>query len=240
MTRWLVDRYLYQRRETGVEAEACNFELNHGRVVLRGWVTNPGRDRALVYFGGNAERLDEMVDPLRQHFPGHTGYVLPYRGYGASDGRPSERHLVGDGVAIYDQAARSHGSVDVVGYSLGSAVAMQVAARRPVRRLVLVTPFDRLTSPARHLATGRYPPWLIHLALRGWWDSAAVAPRVKAECLVIIAGRDEVIPVTSSYELAQLLPRPAKVVHLPRAEHATVVDQRQFWPAVTAFLGVEP
>ena len=105
--------------------------------------------KAVVYFGGNAEDVTSSIPRLAASFPEHALYLLHYRGYGRSGGKPSEKALVGDALALFDLAQREHASVEVVGRSLGSGVAVQVASARPVARLVLVSPYDSLMAIAR-------------------------------------------------------------------------------------------
>src|SRR5262245_25340923 len=135
-----VARHLvYPGGSTRIPASRTDLELRVDGVALRGWEVNPGRERALVYYGGNGEGLDWLVPEVGRLFPAHTTYLVAYRGYGASDGTPGERVLTTDALAVLDHAAARHpGVVDVVGRSLGSGVAMQVAVRRPVERLVLI------------------------------------------------------------------------------------------------------
>ena len=159
---------------------------------------------------------------------------MAYRGYGASDGRPSEAALTEDAVAVLDHAASCHGApVDVIGRSLGSAVAMQVAVRRTIGELVLVTPFDSAVAVSKfHL------PWFP----AGWlladqWDSEAAAPRVRARTLVVSAGRDTVIPGQLTDRLVAAFASSPQVLHLPDREHNDVADDPGFWPTVADFLG---
>ena len=55
-------------------------------VRLNGWLVNPGQPRAVVYFGGNAERIEAMRDEFARWFPDSSVYLVPYRGFGASEG----------------------------------------------------------------------------------------------------------------------------------------------------------
>ena len=172
-------------------------------VTLRGWEVNPGRERALVYYGGNGEGLDWLVPELGRRFPRHTSYLLAYRGYGASEGVPNERVLTSDALAVHDHAAARHpGPVDVIGRSLGSGVAMQVAVRRQVERLVLITPFDSLVATGADL----FPRLPVRHLLRDRWDSAGVAHRLRARVLVVRAGRDAVVWPARTDRLLAVLP----------------------------------
>jgi uncharacterized protein len=226
-------RLVYPGASTRVPIGLTDHALSVDGAVLRGWQVNPGRGRALVYYGGNGEGLDWLVPVLARRFPEHTSYLLAYRGYGASDGIPGERALTEDGLAVFDHALGRHtGQVDVIGRSLGSGVAVQVAVRRPVGRLVLVTPFDSLLATA-----GDLYPWLpVRHLLGERWDSAAVAPRVRAPVLVVRAGRDAVVRPGRTDRLLEVLPAGTEVLDLPEAAHATLHEDPAYWPAIERFL----
>ncbi|WP_196411322.1 alpha/beta fold hydrolase, partial [Xanthomonas translucens] len=129
---------LYFPQATRVAAAQTDFTLQRSPALrLRGWQLNPGRDKVLLYFGGNAEDLRQARAQLAPLLPDYSGYLLAYRGYGASDGTPNEAALIGDALALYDhvRAAKPHAEIAVLGRSLGSGVASQLAARRPLARL---------------------------------------------------------------------------------------------------------
>jgi uncharacterized protein len=226
-------RLVYPAAGTRVAVEETTLELRVGGVALRGWEVNPGRQRSLVYYGGNGEGLDWLVPELAARFPDHTSYLVAYRGYGASEGTPGERVLTEDALAVHDHAAaRHHGRVDVVGRSLGSGVAVQVAVRRPVDRLVLITPFDSLVATAADL----FPRLPVRHLLQDRWDSAAVARRLGARVLVVRAGRDAVVRPARTDRLLELLPRETAVLDLAEAEHGTLHEDPAYWPTITEFL----
>jgi pimeloyl-ACP methyl ester carboxylesterase len=226
-------RLVYPGGSTRVPVARTDLALRVDGVTLRGWEVNPGRDRALVYYGGNGEGLDWLVPELAEHFPDHTSYLVAYRGYGASEGTPGEGVLTTDALAVFDHAAARHpGAVDVVGRSLGSGVAMQVAVRRVVERLVLITPFDSLVATAADLF-----PWLpVQHLLQDRWDSAAVAHRLHARVLVVRAGRDAVVRPPRTDRLLEVLPTDTGVLDLPGAEHASLHEDPAYWPAIIDFL----
>ena len=91
-----------------VSPAGTTLHLAVAGTPLRGWEVNPGRPRGLVYFGGNGEAVQHLRPELERRFPDHTCYLLAYRGYGASEGRPSERALVGDALALMDHVATRH------------------------------------------------------------------------------------------------------------------------------------
>jgi uncharacterized protein len=226
-------RLVYPGAATRLPAERTDLELHVEGISLRGWAVSPGREHALVYYGGNGEGLDWLVPELGTRFPDHTSYLVAYRGYGASEGRPGERVLTRDALAVFDHAAARHpGRIDVVGRSLGSGVAMQVAVRRPVERLVLITPFDSLIATAADL----FPRLPMRHLLQDRWDSAAVAHRLRARTLVVRAGRDAVVRPPRTDRLIEVLPTDTAVLDLPDAEHATLHEDPAYWPTIGDFL----
>jgi pimeloyl-ACP methyl ester carboxylesterase len=228
---------VYKPHETRVEPVHTDFELVNGGVTLRGWVVNPGRRRALVYFGGNSEPVQFHRANFARWFPGHTVYLVAYRGFGASDGQPSEDNLVGDALALFDHVRQRHPGlgVDVIGYSLGSGVAAHVAAKRRVRRLALVTPYDTLANIGQ--AHYRWLPvqWLA----RERYDSVANLSKRTGPTLIVRAGRDAVIPSANTQRLIDSLPRRPKVLELPRAEHGSVGAAPGFAKTLKAFFAAD-
>ena len=156
-----------------------------GFLVPRGARPAP----ALLYFGGNAEEISWSIADGR--WPrGWTIAGVNYRGYGTSEGRPGERDLLDDGLAAFDALA-ARPDVDarrivVVGRSLGTGVAVHVAASRPVAGAILISPFDSLVEVGR-----MHYPWLpVDWLLRHRFDSVALAASVEVPMLAIVAAAD--------------------------------------------------
>jgi uncharacterized protein len=172
---------------------------------------HPG-PRALIYFGGNAEDVSLTRAELAALLPDTALYLLHYRGYGGSEGRPSETALRADAQALYAHVAARHSAVSVVGRSLGTGPAVHLAATRELERLVLLVPFDSLLAVARGAA-----PWLpIELLLRDRWDAAAQAPQVRAPTTIVAAASDAVVPLRHAKTLLRAFP--------PGVAHLVVVQ----------------
>jgi pimeloyl-ACP methyl ester carboxylesterase len=153
--------------------------------------------KALLYFGGNAEDVSANLPFLSTAFPGYALYLLHYRGYGGSSGKPSEEALSSDALALFDKVYAEHPDVVVVGRSLGSGVAIRLASTRPVSRLVLVTPYDSLQD----LAAQQFPYIPVRWLLWDKFESWRYAPHVSAPTLILAAELDEVIPRSSTERL---------------------------------------
>ena len=178
----------------------------------------PGR-KAVIYLGGNAEDVSASLPLLAQAFPGHALYLPHYRGYAGSSGKPTEAALVADALLLFDKVAASHPEIVLIGRSLGSGVAVQVASRRRVARLVLVTPFDSVQA----LAAQQFPFMPVRWLLRDKYESGRYAPQVTAPTLIVAAGADEIIPAASTAQLlARFAPGVASMRVLPGAGHNTI------------------
>lgn len=186
---------------------------------------------ALIYFGGNAEDVSYTLGELAAHFPGFALYLPHYRGYGGSAGEPGEAALTADALALFDHVQQNHARIGVIGRSLGSGVAMQVAAARPVAGLALVTPFASMTSVAAY-----HYPWLpVRLLLKDRYDSAAVAAKVAAPSLVLLAGRDQIVPPDSSRQLIASFAHPPYVQAFADADHNDIALEPGYYPVLKAF-----
>jgi pimeloyl-ACP methyl ester carboxylesterase len=169
-------------------AVSMSFETEG--ATLKVWTVERPGSSALIYFGGNAEDVGASIASFAERLPGHSLYFVNYRGYAGSTGEPSESALVGDAIALYDRLQARHPKISVLGRSLGSGVAVQLASSRTVDRLVLVTPFDSLVNVAR-----AHFPWLpVRLLMLDRYDSASRMPAVQSPALVVVAEEDEVVP----------------------------------------------
>ncbi len=173
-------------------------------------------DRAVVYFGGNAEDVSRTVPELGSVFPESSIYALHYRGYGGSEGSPSEAALIEDGLALLDQVHTRHPHITVIGRSLGSGVAVQIAARRPSKRLVLVTPFDSMVA----VAADHFPLFPVRLLLRDRYESNQFAAQIQVPVTLIVAGNDRIVPPARALNLAKAFSSTQpEVVMLEQAGH---------------------
>ena len=148
---FLVQRsILYYPTSATTRADATPLFLTNENHNLKIWHVDRSADKALIYFGGNAEDVSGSVGYLKALFPNHDLYLANYRGYGGSSGSPSEQALFSDAVALYDHISGKYGEKIVKGRSLGSGVAIQLATERDVDKLILVTPYDSMVNVARY------------------------------------------------------------------------------------------
>ena len=197
------DRLLYLPTPEVAHPGARAWRLELGAVTLKVWELHGGAAPAVIYFGGNAEDVGANIADFDAAFPERAVYFVNYRGYGGSTGRPSEEALTSDAVAIYDSLSAHHHTIAVIGRSLGSGVAVALAASRPVERLILVTPFDSIANVAAD-----HFPWLpVRALVRDRYDSLRRIGKVSAPTLVVVAEHDEVVFRARSDALSAAIPR---------------------------------
>jgi pimeloyl-ACP methyl ester carboxylesterase len=222
---------LYYPQPLGADGEARTVRLRKsGPRVLVSVRELPG-PTAIVYYGGNAEDVSQNLPRFEEAFPKQALYLLHYRGYGGSEGEPTEAGLYQDALALYDHVRRLHPRVIVVGRSLGSGLAVRVAAARRPARLVLVTPYDSIVG----VASERYPFFPVSLLMHDRYESFRYAPRVHVPTRILLAGKDAVIPRTSTEQLYRRFPPGiASLVEFPEAGHGDIAQDPRYLPSFIA------
>lgn len=224
---------VYFPQYTRVDAASADFALARDGATLRGWRLHASGRDPIVYFGGNAERVEANRDAFARMFPDRPLYLLAYRGYGASDGTPSSEAIKADALALFDHVRAAHPGqrIDVIGRSLGSGVAAHVAAHGPVHRLVLVTPFDSLDA----VASTHYPFVPVRLLMRERFDSAEALRKARMPILILRAGDDAVIPAERTHALRTATPHAREIV-IEGAGHDSISGHAAYEHALAAFM----
>ncbi|MDB5933169.1 MAG: hypothetical protein JWQ01_513 [Massilia sp.] len=189
--------------------------------------------KALIYFGGNAEDVSASMASFARAFPDYAIYLLHYRGYGGSAGKPSEAAIHADAQALFDKVHQDHAEIALVGRSLGSGVAVRLASERAAARLVLVTPYDSIEA----IAAQQFPYFPVRWLLTDKFDSARHAPAIRVPTLILRAEHDEVIPRASTERLhATFAKGVATIVVIAGTGHNTISETAQYLDAMRAAL----
>ena len=226
---WLLYLPTPESAHPGVSA----LRLGRGTATLKVWELHGAAHPALLYFGGNAEDVAANIADFDAAFPARAVYLVNYRGYGGSSGRPSEAALISDAEALYDSLRVGHEPIAVIGRSLGSGVAVALAAHRPVERLVLVTPFDSIANVAAD-----HFPWLpVRWLMRDRYDSLQRIEAVHAPTLVVVAEHDEVVfRARSDALIAAVSPSLRHTLFVRGATHNDVSFYPDYLPSLKEFL----
>jgi pimeloyl-ACP methyl ester carboxylesterase len=168
--------------------------------------------------------------------------LVDYPGYGLCEGKPTEASIQRTMDAVLDALVADRGwkpedvrrDLRVLGFSLGSGAALKLAAREPVREILLLAPFSSLRDAAKS-AVG---PLLARLVIDHFDNKSRIrelAARTPPPRLTLFHGtRDTVVPHSHSEELARLFGPAAQLVLIPDADH-TLSGVPQ-WKDITARL----
>jgi len=208
-------------------------------VGWAGGAEAPAGAPVVLFFHGNGENLATMemaglFDQMAALGVAHLS--IDYPGYGRSTGRPSEEALSAAADAALDWARREHPErpVAAAGWSLGAAVAVSLAARRPdeVAGLIALSPWASLHELARRF----FPGPLVRLALTDRYDTEAAAPGVEVPALVVHGARDQIIPSPHGRRVASALAGPVEHRELPDAGHNDLLAHPEVWQEIARFV----
>jgi len=206
----------------GFEYETVRFEAADG-TRQAGWFFDHPQPRAhLLFCHGNATQVPDVaheIAALRERLQVAI-FVFDYRGYGRSEGTPSETGVIEDGLAAQAWLARRGGMApeDVVlfGRSLGGGVAVALAARQGARALILDRTFDSMVD----VAAAHYPWVPTRLLMRNRFPSAARIARYQGPLLQLHGQIDQVVPFAAGQRLfAASLSAEKEFFAVPELDH---------------------
>lgn len=226
----------------GYAAEEVAFRSADG-TNLHGWLfpssaPEASRCGAVLFLHGNAGNVSSQAGfAPRLVAHGFDVLVFDYRGYGLSEGVPSEEGLYQDAEAAYVYLREERGyaaeEVLLVGHSLGSAVASELAVRRRVAGLVSAAPFTSFHGALRVRA-----PWFPTPVLR-WnsehFDALSDVQRLSLPVLMALGTEDRLVPRADARALFDAAPEPKQWVDT-RGGHNHVLDAEEFHRAFGAFV----
>lgn len=219
-----------------VYIDAPTGERVEGWYVRAGEVVDGGTTQArpaVIFAHGNAELIDDQPQ-LAQAYRERGVHVLliEYRGYGDSQGKPSQEGIVRDAVAFYDWLA-ARPEVDgrkivLHGRSLGTGVVSQLAAQRAPAALILESPF---TSVAAFSLRYGAPTFLIKNPFR----TDRVLPMLTCPILVLHSRHDEIIPFSHGEKL-HAIAKGSRLIEMNGGHNDVMMNQPEYWNAVDALL----
>lgn len=119
-----------------------------------------------------------------------------------------------------------------MGRSLGTAVAVHLASARPVRGVVLISPFESMADVAKV----HFPYLPVSLLLKHRFECASLAPSITVPALALVAAEDSIVPPGHSYRLMERWGGEHRVVTVPGAGHNTLGAGPGDWDAIKWFL----
>lgn len=186
---------------------------------LQGWETESrahctGTNKVLIYFGGNAQDVSSILPILKQLEVNHT-YSFNYRGYGLSEGYPSEKVLYSDSLDVFDHISKHHKNSEliVMGHSLGSAVAGYTAKHNSPSKLILLCPLHSISK----IAAERF--YVPEFLIKHKFSLQSTAKNIEVPTLVLTAENDSVIPSNHSEITYKNLPQKKSKLTIKNSDH---------------------
>jgi uncharacterized protein len=205
---------------------------------LHGWFVQRKTEEKqplLMYFGGNGDEATFFLS-FSEHFPQHALAVFNYRGYGLSEGSPSEEMIFQDTLYLYDLFSKNKNidpnRIYVMGRSLGTGVATYLASQRPVKGTILISPYDSILA----LAEERHPYVPIQWLLKHPFKSINYAPHVTSPALAFVGLIDEVVSPEHSQHLINQWGGQIKTITFPLADHNSIMDDISLWKNAGEFI----
>jgi len=199
------------------QGQEVTLDTADGERVIA-WHVPPRGDKPVVlYFHGNGGSLRLRADRFTRLTADGTGLLaLSYRGYGGSTGQPTEAGLIADARAAYAFAAERYpGRIVAWGESLGSGVAIALAAEKPVTRLILDAPFTSAVDVAADIY------WLlpVRFLMKDQFRSDERIKQVTAPVLILHGEADDIVPIRYGERLLAMIPGEKRLVRFPDGYH---------------------
>jgi fermentation-respiration switch protein FrsA (DUF1100 family) len=205
------------------QADEVLLTSDDGEKLIAWYVAPRATKPVVLYFQGNAGASNLRAERFSWLTADGTGLLaLSYRGYGGSTGKPSEDGLMRDARAAYDFAAARYPAKRIVlwGESLGTAVAIALAAERAVAGVILDAPF----TSAADIGAAAYPFAPVRWLIKDTFRSDQRIARVSAPLLLLHGERDSIIPIAFGERLFALAREPKRMVRFPQGNHADLDD----------------
>ncbi len=196
--------------EVGLTYEWRRFLTYDGYQLTGWWIPHPHPIATMQFFHGNAGNIGDRIQFLTYLYEaGFSVFVFDYRGYGESEGKPSEEGILMDGDAAYEELTTrigvDPGEIVFFGRSLGGVIAAHTARGRPIRGLILEGTFSSAREMAEILfAPIRIPLLFLHVKL----DTVSYLARRRCPLLAIHGTQDEVIPYRMGQDLFEKASEP--------------------------------
>ena len=228
------ERVRTEPRAAGFDAQEVTLRSRDGERLLAWYCAADACKPLVLYFHGNGGSLRLRAERFRRLTRDGTGLLaLSYRGYAGSSGSPSEEGLLLDAEAAYEFAADRVPADRIVlfGESLGTGVAVALAARRPAAKLILNSPFASTVE----LAAQQYPFVPVRWLMKDQFRSDEHIGAVSVPVLVLHGERDGVIPIASAERLFARIPGTKRFIRFPNGGHDDL-DQHGALVAIESFL----
>ena len=248
----VLDRFMVYFPDRAITATPAEVGLDYSDVYLttgdgvriHGWHV-PGESKTtLLWLHGNAGNISNRVDNIAvlNRLTGLSVLIVDYRGYGLSEGSPSENGLYLDAEAAFQYLTSEVGldpveDIVLFGRSLGAGVAAEMATRHAVRCVILESGFTSVMGMARTT----YPALLVHALtplIDARYDTLSKISLFNSPVMVVHGEQDEIVPFAMAHELFEAASEPRRLHAVPRASHNNVYERggADYFETLNAFI----
>ncbi len=232
--------------ERGLAWEEVTLTTEDDLALDAWWIPAPEARGGLLFFHGNAGNISHRLESIAQFQRlGLSVLIIDYRGYGRSEGRPSEAGTALDARAAWqwlrEQAGQEAGEVVVFGRSLGAAVAAELTASLEQQQaapaaVILESPFRSVPELAQRLYPFLPARWLARID----YPVESYVTRISAPLLVIHSRDDEVIPYAEGEAVYRAANAPKQLLTIHGGHNTGFVDsEADYLEGIDAFLAAE-
>ncbi len=220
----------------GLPYEDVWFTASDGKR-LNGWYIPAGGGYTVLFCHGNAGNIGHRMHKISiLHSLGLDQFVFDYRGYGRSEGAPSEQGLYRDAQAAYDYLTKEKhipaGSIILYGESIGCAVIIELALKNEARALITEEAFTSVKDMAR-LAF----PFIPHQIFSSRFDSVSKIKGISCPKLIIHSVEDEIVPYALGEKLYEAAGVPKKFLKLNGSHNTAFLDsEKEYRDGIKSFL----
>lgn len=224
--------------DIGLGFEEVFFKASDGKKINAWFVPKENADFTVLFSNGNAGNISYRLDKISVlHRLGVNVFIYDYRGYGKSQGHPSEKGFYKDIRGAYDYLISQLGieadKIILYGESLGGAVAINLASQKPVKALITEGTFTSVKDMARRLL-----PFVPHFLFASRFDSLAKISDISCEKLIIHSKDDEIIPFSQGKKLFEAAGEPRGFLKLRGGHNTAFWDSaREYRQGLQSFLG---
>ena len=237
----------FQPKTISVEAAQALISSNVSAINLttpdgtrlHGWLvrnSSAARTPLVIYFEGSGSEVSKMI-PLAKILNGWSVALVNYRGFGLSEGVPSQANAFADALTIYDSLVRRADldptRVVAMGYSQGTGVAVYLSAQRPISATILVSPFDRMTLIGLKQSILFNP---LSGMMKFYFDSISRAPGIHDPLLCLIGSVDTTVPPEYSRRLVSQWGGTTRTIEYPGEDHSLLLHPNSSWTDILDFL----
>jgi len=235
-------KYSYRRKFAGMQYKREILNLDYGSVDTLLFITKP-RKKVVFYCHGNGGSIGTRgyVIRLMSRF-NLNSFLFDYRGYGYSEGKPTENTFKEDALIAYDHLCEKYHPDDIIiwGESLGGAVATFVASERRCHKLIVMSSFASIQSVLRYTPNfNKFLKMGLNLVML---DQKKIIPsqvwisQVTVPTVIIHSKEDDLIPYENGYQLYKLSGAEKKALISISGKHAAPVFSNKDFKTLYTFI----